>query len=253
MDYFMKKYRIYIINKKLIYISVLIVIFLSLILLASIFYKALAVGNFQDPKNGIIVIDPGHGGIDGGASKGNLLEKDVNLDISKRLKQLLLGKGYYVILTREDDISLEDLYRGNGSRHQKDLKARIEIINNSNAQLFVSIHCNCHIQNPNANGTIVLYSDTFSQNKDIAYSIQRSLNNITINGEKRTIHDPVWFTNLLILNTAKVPGVLVETAFLTNEQEHSLLSDDSFKETIAEKIADSIDTYLNSINHFLSQ
>ncbi len=242
----MKHYKIYVIRKKSILLIILFfVIFIALTFFICKNFKNITVNKFEDPKNRVIVIDPGHGGIDGGASKDGLLEKDVNLDISLKLKGSLLAKGYKIVMTREDDSSLEGLYEGSGSRHQKDLKARVEIINSSNAQLFVSVHCNCHTKNPNADGSIVLYSDKFPQNKAIAYCIQRSLNNIAVDGRKRTVHDPQRFANLLILNTSKIPGILVETAFLTNQKEHNLLKEERFKEQIADTIANGIDIYLS--------
>jgi N-acetylmuramoyl-L-alanine amidase len=61
-------------------------------------------------------------------------------------------QGYKIIMTRDDDISLEKLDASGKSRHQRDLNARVNIINNSNAQLFISVHVNCNLKKPSTDG-----------------------------------------------------------------------------------------------------
>ena len=91
----------------------------------------------------MIVVDPGHGGIDGGTgNKNDVLEKDVNLDIALKLKKELLIEGFKVVLTREQDVSLEGLSNIKASRYRRDLDARKNIINGNDPVAFVSIHCN---------------------------------------------------------------------------------------------------------------
>jgi len=197
---------------------------------------------YEDPMSGIIVIDPGHGGIDGGATKNNIFEKNINLDTSLKLKALLTQRGYKVIMTREEDISLEA--NGSGSnRHRKDLNARVNMVNNSNAQLFVSIHTNYSPKKSSANGSIVFYNKRYEQNVFLAYNIQRALNSISMGGMVRTIHNPVA-EKYYILDRAKIPGVLVEIGFLTNTREIELLKKDEFREYVAEAIMSGIDGYL---------
>ncbi|MDP4182935.1 MAG: N-acetylmuramoyl-L-alanine amidase [Bacillota bacterium] len=198
---------------------------------------------FIDPNSGIIVIDPGHGGIDGGTTRQGILEKDINLDISQKLKVYLEQMGYKVVMTRENDMSLENLSGKDGTRHQKDLNARVDIINSNNAQLFLSIHGNCHVKNLNADGSLVFFNNRFQQNKTLAYCVQRALNNIIVDGKKRTIHDPVE-GNYFLLNNAKIPGAIVETGFLTNEAELRYLMRDSFRDQIAIAIAQGVYKYL---------
>ena len=88
--------------------------------------------------NKIIVIDPGHGGMDTGASIGNIHESDIVLDISFKIKEVFEDYGYWVILTRE---SKESLCDGKFIKRE-DMKKRVNIVNNSNACLFISIHLN---------------------------------------------------------------------------------------------------------------
>ncbi|MFZ5975009.1 MAG: N-acetylmuramoyl-L-alanine amidase family protein [Bacillota bacterium] len=165
-----------------------------------------------DFDSAIIVIDPGHGGIDGGTNKDGLLEKDVNLVIAKKLKALMEKKGYTVIMTREEDISLDSLDDSNGSKHQRDLNARANIINNSNARLFLSIHVDCNLKKPDTNGSIVFYNDKFPQSKALAYCIQRALNSVIANGKNRMTHDPQQ-ADFFILRNSEIPGVIIEVYF----------------------------------------
>lgn len=248
----MSKIKIIIINRHsvfLVFITLLLVSILTIISFRQI--KSLPVNEFVDSNSGIIVIDPGHGGIDGGTSMKDVLEKEVNLDISKKLKVYLEQKGYKVIMTREEDISLEKLSSRGGSRHQRDLNARTDIINNSNAQLFLSIHGNFHSKNPNADGSIVFYYNKFVQNKSLAYCIQTALNNVPVDGKKRTIRDPQTGSYFL-LKYSKIPGVIVETAFLTNSTELKLLMKDSFRDDIAKAIAEAVVKYLNDSKRVLN-
>jgi len=240
----MSKFRILVISKRILYISIsILLLFVLVIIPLLIYFLEPSTDTFVDPESGIIVIDPGHGGIDGGTNKDGILEKDINLSIAKKLKDILEKAGYKVIMTREEDISLEQLSDKGGSRHQRDLNARVDIINNSNAQLFVSIHVNCNMKRPATDGSIVFYSDKYEQNKILAYNIQRALNDMIINGKKRTIHDPQQ-GKYFILNNAQIPGVIVETAFISNPVERQLLLKEEFQRQIAEKIAQGIIDYL---------
>ncbi len=213
---------------------------------AYMLFKAVShnpVNEFIDPDSGIIVIDPGHGGIDGGTSREGVLEKNINLDISNKLKLHLEQLGYKVVMTRQEDISMEKLGGKGSSRHQRDLDSRVNIINNSNAQLFLSIHGNCHSRNHNADGSLIIYNNKFRQSKSLAYALQRSLNNMTVNGKKRTPHDPKT-GNYYLLEHSNIPGAIVETAFFTNSAEFKLLLDDSFRDDIAGAIAGAVLKYL---------
>ena len=241
----MRKIKIFFIKRKYLYLILSLALTLLIIVtpLFLVFFPAKLTNVFVDPKNRIIIIDPGHGGIDGGTAKKGILEKDINLDISKKLMNLLVQKGYTVIMTREKDISLEKLGQTGRNRHSRDLNARVNIINKSNAQLFLSIHVNCNDKKPSTDGSIVFYNDKFQQNKKLAYSVQRALNNMIVNEKKRTLHDPVK-AKYYILNYSDIPGALIETAFISNAKERQLLLKETFRAEIAEAIAAGIEQYL---------
>lgn len=199
---------------------------------------------FTDPKNGVIVIDPGHGGIDGGTSRDGVLEKEINLDIAKKLKSILIKQGYKIIMTREEDVSLESLDSSRKSRHMRDLTARANIINNSNSQLFLSIHVNSNFKKPATNGAIVFFNKKYEQNKTLALCIQNQLNNLVVDGKKRSTHDPVQ-AKYYVLDYSNIPGVIVETGFISNEEERQELVKDSFRQELAKSISKGVEQYLN--------
>lgn len=240
----MKKVKVVTIRKRKVYF-VSSILFLSVLLFIPlcIYLSNLQINTFADPKSGIIVIDPGHGGIDGGTCRGGILEKDVNLIVSKKLEAHLEQKGYQVVMTRTEDVALDNLDHSGKSRHQRDLNARVHIINGSNAQLFLSIHVNCNLKRPATNGAIVFFSDTFEENKVLAYDIQRSLNAIAVNGVQRTAHDP-QSAKYFLLRYSKIPGVIVETGFISNNVERKLLTSDDFRDQLASSIADGVERYL---------
>lgn len=249
----MGKYNIIIVNKKVLCLFILTMLILLLfIILYRVYLTNILTNSFNDPKSGIIVIDPGHGGIDGGTNIDGILEKEANLVISKIIKEYLVKKGYKVIMTREEDISLDKFDTSSISRQKRDLNARVNIINNSNAQFFLSIHVNCNLKRPRTDGAIVFYNKNFQQNKELAYCIQRSLNGILINGNKRTIHDP-QLGEYFILNYSEIPGVIVETAFISNIEERKLLKKFEFRDQIALSVAEGVECYLNKVNGVITQ
>lgn len=197
----------------------------------------------EDSNSGIIVIDPGHGGIDSGTIKYNVVEKDINLDTAKRLRALLVERGYKVVMTREEDISLEK-FGGGSNRHRKDLDARVKKINSCNAQLYLSIHVNCSPKRSSTNGSIVFYNRKYEKNTLLAYDLQRSLNKVTLPGIERAIHNPVP-ERFYVTDRARIPGALIELGFISNSREREFLKKDEFREALAEALLNGVENYLN--------
>lgn len=190
-----------------------------------------------------IVIDPGHGGIDIGASKGNAVESNINLSISKLLKTTLTNDAYSVILTRNTDIALSNLSDKGDTLEERDLNARTNIINKSASKLFVSIHVNSYPESPGTSGSIVYYNDKLPKSKVLAEKIQQELNNITVSKWQRQSHD-CQEANYYVLRNSNIPGILVETGFITNEKERSLLVTDNYKAKIANAIESGINKFI---------
>lgn len=233
-----------IINKNyLFFIVPLLIIFIIWI---SIFKSVMPhLSAFNELCNKTIVIDPGHGGIDGGASANGLLEKDINLSIALKLRTYLEQQGFNVILTRETDVSLDSMYQKSRTRHQRDLNARVNIINNSNPQFFISIHTNCNFKNPRANGAYVFYSTKASKSPVLAHCVQDSLNLGIENNSNTPLRQPQK-ANFFILSNTKIPGILVEVAFLSNSKDFELLKNDEYRDKIAESIANGAIQYIKN-------
>lgn len=206
--------------------------------------KIMNIYKIKPLQNKIIVVDPGHGGIDGGTSFEDILEKDINLEIGLKLKKELEQKGATVIITREVDDSLDDHIPGNGSRHREDLNARVEIANDNKADMFISVHVN-YSKNKNKLGPIVFYNEDSEVSKKLAEYIQNDLNDMSSYKRKgiKTNHD-VTSGNFFVLRNSQCPGVIVETGFISNEIDRVLLLDKKHHEEIVKMIGKSIITYL---------
>jgi len=197
-------------------------------------------------KGKLIVIDPGHGGIDGGASLGeHFNEKDINLDISLKLKERLTNAGVKVILTRDSDVSLESKSDLQSSRYRRDLDARRDIVDNSGTDVFISIHSNCFRSNPETKGAILFYYYASEEGKNLAQLVGSSINEIVYRNflKNNTLKSKILPENLFILRSTKVPGILVETGYMTNLEEGRLLRQDDFQAFMAEAIFDGLQNY----------
>ena len=229
-----RKSRVYIIklNRKILILLAIIV----LLIIVTIIFKGSKVSRiFKYQSNGTIVIDPGHGGIDGGTSdKEGLLEKDINLDVGLKLKKELLAEEFKIIMTREKDQSLEEFSNINSSRYRRDLNARKTIINENDPLIFISIHVNSS-KNSRVRGVKIYYYPTSSEGKKLAESICESVN---INVYEKYLKDNILEAEIIpedyfILRETQIPGVLVEIGFITNLEDNKLLKDEKYKTKIA--------------------
>lgn len=190
----------------------------------------------------IIVIDAGHGTPDGGAvSESGTAEKDINLDVANRLCALLEKTGAYVIMTRLDDNAVaDDLNAKIRDIKRSDLKNRRDIRDNSDADLFVSIHMN-KFEKPQYYGAQVFYGKTPAESKKLADSIQGEL--ITLADPSNT-RVPKEADGIFILEKSQIPSVLVECGFLSNPEEASKLETDKYRDTLAWAVYCGIVKYL---------
>lgn len=165
-----------------------------------------------------VVIDAGHGGFDSGAVNGGLYEKASTLAMAKLLKKELEGKGYKVVMTRESDVF-------------PTLSDRCEISNKANADIFVSIHCNS-AENKEAKGIETFYCTGSIKGQTIAKAVQTEL--IEATGAKdRGVKSGLYF----VLKHTKAPAILVETGFISNEDEKKLLFKTYYQEKVVKAIA----------------
>lgn len=186
----------------------------------------------------IIYIDPGHGGVDGGAENGEAVEKDIALSISKKLRDYLQQQGALVLMTREDDVDLADEdTRGFSRRKTEDLRRRVELINDSEADYFISIHLNA-IPSSRWYGAQTFYHEKYIENKIAAELIQEELvKNLDTTRKAKSI------SHVYILKKAKKPGALVEVGFLSNPGEQKKLLSEAYQEKVAASIYEGIIRY----------
>ena len=210
------------------------------IILFAIQNRHFPVQTWNLPLSGrIIYIDPGHGGPDGGAEYSGAIEKDIALDIAIKLRDYLQQQGALVLMTREDDTDLADPdTKGLSRRKREDLRSRVELINESEAELFISIHLNS-IQSPRWHGAQTFYSQRYLENKVIAELIQEELRNNLENTTR--VAKPI--DHVYLIKSVKKPGALVEVGFLSNPQERELLKQDDYQEQIAASIYKGIMRY----------
>ena len=188
-------------------------------------------------KNKIITIDPGHGGSDSGAVGPNgYTEKEGAFAISQKVASILNQSGAKVVMTRDSDV---DVYGPNASA-RNELQARVDVGNNANSDIFVSIHCNAFV-NPAANGTQTFYYGSSYQGQRLAQSIQEKM--IEANGLRDR---GISTCNFYVVKHSYMPAVLIETAFITNYDEEALLSDDEWQTIMAKAIAEGINEYFSN-------
>jgi len=184
--------------------------------------SSFATQDINIPKK-VIVLDPGHGGKDPGATISDLVEKTLNLDIAKRVQALLeKDSRFTVYMTRENDTFVE-------------LIDRAYFANNKKADLFVSIHNNSMPKS--YSGTMLLYNATkISKNKELAEEFQEIVQKASglkgIGARSRE--------DLAVLKNINMPGVLVEVACMSNIKDRRELRKESFKQNIAQGIYESI-------------
>ena len=185
----------------------------------------------------VIYIDPGHGGLDPGALYGGIKEKDINLEISKKLEDRLTKLGAIVYLTRNGDYDLSAIRTSN--RKRSDLSRRVNMINNSKCDLFLSIHLNAEDTNT-WRGAQVFYDDINISNKKLANILQKQFKY-----DLKTSRKVKKVDNLYLQRRVKVPGVLIEVGFLSNANERYLLKNNSYQIKTVNSITKGLLTYFN--------
>ncbi|GAA0677919.1 N-acetylmuramoyl-L-alanine amidase [Clostridium cadaveris] len=194
-----------------------------------------------DENQKCILIDPGHGGKDGGAkSKNGTSEKDINLSISKKLRQILEDNGYKVFLTREDDVNLKSEKIKTSKFKISDLTRRCELKEETKCDMFISIHLNMYTDSK-PKGAQVWYS-TYEKSKILAEAIQNSFKENLDSSNKR-LPKAAGEHYKILRDKYQGPAVIVECGFLSNPQEEQLLKDEAYQQKIAESIAKAVKKY----------
>ncbi len=194
-------------------------------------------------NNPIVIIDPGHGGEDGGTvGKNGCLEKDLNLTIAKKLKLMLSSMGIESILTRENDTLLYDKNADyEGQKKRLDMQARLEIAEKYENAVFVSIHQNSFPQEK-YKGFQIYYSSNNSDSAMLAKTIELNVKSILQPDNSRVAKSAG--ESIYLLRKLNCPALLLECGFLSNAEECQLLCDDKYQNELCAVIAYSIEEYL---------
>lgn len=192
-----------------------------------------------------LVIDAGHGGVDSGANDSGFKEKDVNLQVALKLREILTMAGAEVVMTRTMDKDVTQSGNAGLKRYHRDLDGRKNIVNNSGADAFISLHVNsCRAAN-RTRGCFVFYHKEKQAGKILAECLQGQLNGMVVQYKKEGEHaerEPRT-ADFFLLRTAKIPAALVEMGFMTHPEERKLLLQDAYQEKLAKTIADGLRDY----------
>ena len=183
-----------------------------------------------------VVIDPGHGGEDGGAvSPDGVQESHINLAVSQQLRDLLCFAGVQTVMTREEDVTICDEGLGTiRARKASDIRNRVAIVNGTENAVLLSIHQNSLPSSTVTHGAQVFWNQQEGA-KELAEAIQTSLNDtINVGNEKHTKQIP---PTVYLMKHVTAPAMLVECGFLTNQEETGRLQDETYQRTLAISIA----------------
>lgn len=205
--------------------------------------------SYMPITNKVILLDAGHGGIDPGATNEDksILEKDINLQITLKLRELLESSGCLVLLTREEDTSLYEEEAGKTTRqkYNENLKNRRKMIEESGVDAFVSIHLN-KFEQSKYYGAQTFYPEGQNDSKLLSQFIQDELKRVVDKTNQRKIKPS---KDIYLLKENKIPSVLIECGFLSNEKESKLLNDEKYQEKLAWAIYAGIQKYFGSNVH----
>lgn len=230
---------------------------IDIMIIAVLMWAVLSIPSYRDTveqvwkatERPVVVIDPGHGGMDGGAEGGDgTAEKDVNLKISLKLKDHMEKAGVRVIMTRDSDTGLYDEGEQGTIRYlkTKDMHERKRIIDEAGADLVISIHLNSFTQDGSVKGAQVFYpsagADELVEKSCAAAEIVQENLNLNINTDKKRTE--LGKDDVYLLQNVTCPIIITECGFLSNDEDLNNLKKDKFQEEIAKSLKVSICKYL---------
>lgn len=213
-------------------LSILFLVMFVVIYTASVNFSVITSSSNVKSAVPVIVIDAGHGGVDGGAvASDGTNEKDINLDIALKLNELMKLNGFSTVMTRTEDISIHD-DDATTIRQKKvsDLKKRLSILDDGDALCMISIHQNIY-SSSKYSGTQVFYGKNNTLSETLADSIQNQVVTLMQPDNKRAIKQTT--KDIYLLYNAQKPCVMVECGFISNQEELSNLKDDEYQTKMA--------------------
>lgn len=213
------------------------------IVAAVIVFRSCAVRQTFSSAGFTVILDAGHGSPDGGAvGISGTLEKDINLAIVEKLGEILQNRGITVIFTREGDSGLQDA-DAETIRKMKvsDMNKRHKIMEESDADLFLSIHMNS-FSDPKVSGLHIFYDKSHPDAEELAKAIQSKIGDVT-GAQTHTVKTAD--ESLFLMKSAPIPAILAECGFLSNPEEEKKLKDEEYQAKIAWAIAEALIDYTN--------
>lgn len=199
----------------------------------------------DDAERVRVIIDAGHGGMDGGAvGADGTLEKDLNLLLSELVYDILSANGIPSVMTRTEDVLLYDLFGDfpeGGKKKMYDLKNRVRFAENYEGAVFVSIHMNS-FPDKTLTGLQVYYSPNDKGSEILANSVQRTVGEYLQKDNKREIKPAT--DSIYILDRIKIPAILIECGFISTETERELLKTHEYRQKLALLIASAVTNYV---------
>ena len=211
-------------------VGALFVVYIALIILAFINIENFAEINAYAANGATVIIDAGHGGEDGGAVANGVVEKDINLAISRKLAALLRASGFNVVETRTEDTMVNadgDTLR---ARKVSDMNNRLGLFNSSPDNIVISIHQNKFTQEK-FSGAQVFYSPNNPDSALLAESVQSNIKALIQPDNERECKQAD--RNIFLLYNADAPAIIAECGFISNYNEAQKLTDDGYQRKIA--------------------
>lgn len=225
-----------------------------LIFLLAIAVYSLNIGNTDaaatvtgDDVQRVVILDPGHGGEDPGmVSSSGLKEKDINLAVAFKTKELLEKDNYKVIMTREEDkLVYPEGTPGYTQKRKHDLIRRKKIMDESGANIVVSIHLNSFVGDPNQKGAQAFYPHNSPESQKLALLLQKAVKEVADPDNKRQalVRGKPDETPIIILRDLKTTTAIIECGFLSNEEDEKRLATEEYQNKLALAIKTGIDNY----------
>ncbi len=228
------------------YLALVLVIIFSVLSIGNRLIDKAAIDAVSSDRlqNKTVIIDAGHGGFDGGTSASDgTVEKDINLQIALKINDILNSMGIKTIMTRNDDTALNDPQLSTiRQKKVSDIKNRLNLIEQTEEPVFVSIHQN-HFTQEKYSGAQVFYSKNNPQSLSLAESIRFQL--ITVLQPDNTREIKQSGSEIYLLHHTKAPAVMVECGFLSNYNESQLLKNEEYQRKLAFTVAVGIVDFLN--------
>jgi N-acetylmuramoyl-L-alanine amidase len=181
----------------------------------------------------VIVVDPGHGGEDPGkVGINDVLEKDLNLQIAKKVKKLLEEAGIKIVMTRTND-KVPDAKK-------EDLNQRVQLINETKPKLALCIHQNSY-PDEKIKGAQVFYHTITPEAEDVASIVQEQLRTVDPTNTRQIKENDTYF----MLKNTQVPTIIVECGFLTNPDEAAKLTQEDYQDKLAQAICEGVVKWMN--------